>query len=64
MLFPKLPFTFHFPDLLYLPTIETSPVPELIFLGTVKDLLSFMINLSLLDLSLLFTIVLLVDANP
>ena len=51
-------------ELLSLPTIEMSPVPELIFLGTVKGLLSFVINLSLLDLSLLFTIVLLVNANP
>ncbi|KAI9438771.1 hypothetical protein H4582DRAFT_2076395 [Lactarius indigo] len=41
-----------------------SPVPETIFLGTVKGLLSFAINLSLLDLSLIFTIVLLVNANP
>jgi hypothetical protein len=55
MLFPKLPS---------LPTIEMSPVPELIFLGTIKGLLSFVINLSLLDLSLIFTIVLLVNANP
>jgi hypothetical protein len=55
MLFPKLPS---------LPTIEMSPVPELIFLGTVKGLLSFVINLSLLDLSLIFIILLLVNANP
>ena len=40
-----------------------SPVPELIFLSTVKGLLSFVINLSLLDLSLIFIIVLLVNAN-
>ncbi|KAI9450839.1 hypothetical protein BJY52DRAFT_1226961 [Lactarius psammicola] len=53
MLFPKLPF--EFPSL---PAIEMSPVPELIFLGTVKGLLSFVINLSLLDLSLIFIIVL------
>ena len=64
MLFPKLPFTFHFPELSSLPTIELSPVPEQIFLGTVKGLLSFAINLSLLDLSLIFIIVLLVNANP
>lgn len=55
MLFPKLPS---------LPAIEMSPVPELIFLGTVKGLLSFVINLSLLDLSLIFTIALLVNTNP
>ena len=55
MLFPKLPS---------LPTIEMSPVPELIFLSTVKGLLSFVINLSLLDLSLIFIIVLLVNSNP
>ena len=55
MLFPKLPS---------LPAIEMSPVPELIFLGTVKGLLSFVINLSLLDLSLIFIILLLVNANP
>ncbi|KAF8263778.1 hypothetical protein EI94DRAFT_1703742 [Lactarius quietus] len=36
----------------------------MIFLGTVKGLLSFVINLSLLDLSLIFVIVLLVNANP
>ncbi|KAN0136705.1 hypothetical protein V8E53_005475 [Lactarius tabidus] len=53
-----------FPKLQSLPTIEMSPVPELIFLGTIKGLLSFVINLSLLDLSLIFTIVLLVNANP
>ncbi|KAH9003594.1 hypothetical protein EDB86DRAFT_3073367 [Lactarius hatsudake] len=58
MLFPKLPF-----ELPSLPAIEMSPVPELIFLGTVKGLLSFVINLSLLDLSLIFIIVLLVNAN-
>ncbi|KAH9074383.1 hypothetical protein EDB83DRAFT_1958744 [Lactarius deliciosus] len=59
MPFPKLPF-----ELPSLPAIEMSPVPELIFLGTVKGLLSFVINLSLLDLSLIFIIVLLVNANP
>ncbi|KAH9057170.1 hypothetical protein EDB87DRAFT_1686576 [Lactarius vividus] len=59
MLFPKLPF-----ELPSLPAIEMSPVPEMIFLGTVKGVLSFVINLSLLDLSLIFIIVLLVNANP
>jgi len=39
-------------------------VPEQIFLGTIKGLLSFVINLSLLDASLIITIVLLVHANP
>jgi hypothetical protein len=47
-----------------LPTVEISPVPEQIFLGTVKGLLSFVINLSLLDSSLLLIIVWLVHANP
>ncbi len=47
-----------------LPTFEISPVPEQIFLGTVKGFLSFVINLSLLDTSLVITIVLLVYANP
>lgn len=55
MMLPKLPS---------LPTIEISPVPEQIFLGTVKGLLSFVINLSLLDASLIIVIVLLVHANP
>ncbi|KAH9172781.1 hypothetical protein EDB89DRAFT_861180 [Lactarius sanguifluus] len=59
MLLPKIPF-----ELPSLPAIEMSPVPELIFLGTVKGLISFVINLSLLDLSLIFIIVLLVNANP
>lgn len=54
MLFLKLPSP---------PAIGLSPVPELIFLSTVKGLLSFVINLSLLDLSLIFIIVLLVNAN-
>lgn len=64
MLSPELPFTLYFPELLSIPTIKLSPIPELIFLGTVKGLLSFVINLSLLDLSLVFIIVLLVNANP
>lgn len=55
MMLPKLPS---------LPTIEISPVPEQIFLGTVKNLLSFVINLSLLDASLIIIIVLLVHTNP
>jgi hypothetical protein len=57
MILPKLPS---------LPTlpVEISRVPEQIFLGTVKGLLSFVINLSLLDASLITTIVLLVHANP
>ena len=55
MILPKLPS---------LPTLEISPVPEQIFLGTVKGLLSFMINLSLLDTSLIILIVLLVQAHP
>jgi hypothetical protein len=52
------------PKLPSLPTFEISPVPEQIFLGTVKGFLSFVINLSLLDSSLIITIVLLVYANP
>lgn len=64
MLFLKFPFEIHLPELPSLPTIEISPLPELIFLGTVKGLLSFVINLSLLDSSLIFIIVLLVNANP
>jgi hypothetical protein len=55
MILPKLPS---------LPTLEISPVPEQMFLGTVKGLLSFVINLSLLDASLIIIIVLLVHANP
>lgn len=55
MILPKLPS---------LPTLEISPVPEQMFLGTVKGLLSFAINLSLLDASLIIIIVLLVHANP
>ena len=47
-----------------LPTFELSPVPEQIFLATVKGLLSFVVNLSFLDLSLFLAIVLLVHANP
>jgi hypothetical protein len=52
------------PKLPSLPTLEISPVPEQILLGTVKGLLSFVINLSLLDTSLIVTIILLVHANP
>ena len=55
MILPKLPS---------LPTLEISPVPEQILLGTVKGLLSFVINLSLLDASLIIIIILLVHANP
>jgi hypothetical protein len=55
MILPKLPS---------LPTIEISPMPEQIFLGTVKGLLSFVINLSMLDSSLILIIVLLVHTNP
>jgi hypothetical protein len=55
MILPKLPS---------LPTLEINPVPERIFLGTVKGLLSFVINLSLLDASLIIAIILLVQANP
>ena len=40
------------------------PIPEQIFLGTVKGLLSFATNLSLLDISLIITIILLVHVNP
>ena len=52
------------PKLPSLPTLKISPVPEQIFLGTVKGLLTFVINLSLLDTSLIIIIVLLVHANP
>ena len=62
MLIPKLPF--DIPKLASLPTFEISPVPELIFLTTVKGLLSFVINISLLDSALILTIVLLVNVNP
>ena len=55
MILPKLPS---------LPTLEISPMPEQIFLGTIKRLLSFVINLSLLDASLIIIIALLVYANP
>lgn len=51
------------PKLLSLSIPEISPVPEQIFLRTVKGLLSFVINLSLLDTSLIIIIVLLVHAN-
>ena len=52
------------PKLRSLPTLEINPVPERIFLGTVKGLLSFVINLSFLDASLIIAIILLVQANP
>jgi hypothetical protein len=52
------------PKLPSLPTFEISPVPEQIFPCTVKGSLSFVISLSLLDSSLIITIVLLVYANP
>ncbi|KAI0252566.1 hypothetical protein BJV78DRAFT_1352366 [Lactifluus subvellereus] len=55
---------FNIPKLPSLPTFEISPVPELIFLTTVKGLLSFVINLSLLDSALILTIILLVNVNP
>lgn len=55
MIIPKLPS---------LPKIEISPVPEQIFLSTVKGVLSFVIHLSLLDSSLIAIIILLVNANP
>jgi len=55
MILPKLPS---------LPTFEINPVPEQIFLGTIKGLLSFLINLSILDSSLIIIIVLLVHTNP
>jgi hypothetical protein len=55
MILPKLPS---------LPTLVISPVPEQIFLGTIKGLLSFVINLSLLDASLIIIIAILVHANP
>ncbi|KAI0285667.1 hypothetical protein BC826DRAFT_972880 [Russula brevipes] len=65
MIIPKLPFNIpKLPSLPSLPTIEISPVPELIFLTTVKGLLSFVINLSLLDSSLILIIILLVNTNP
>ena len=62
MIIPKFPI--NIPTLPSLPTIEISPVPELIFLSTVKGILSFVINLSLLDTSLILVIILLVNANP
>jgi len=62
MIIPKLPI--NIPQLPSLPTIEISPVPELIFLSTVKGALSFVINLSLLDASLILIIIWLVNANP
>ncbi|KAH9953169.1 hypothetical protein BC827DRAFT_1273753 [Russula dissimulans] len=64
MIIPNLPFAFNIPKLPSPPTFEISPVPELIFLRTVKGLLSFVINLSLLDSSLILIIVLLVNAHP
>jgi len=71
---PRLAITSAYPSLLLpaysdmlfllsLPAVGMSPVPELIFLRTIKGLLSFVINLSLLDLALIFIIVLLVNAN-
>jgi len=62
MIIPNLPF--DIPKLHSPPTFEISPVPEQIFLRTVKGLLSFAINLSLLDSSLVLIIILLVNANP
>jgi len=62
MIIPNLPF--DIPKLPSPPTFEISPVPELIFLTTVKGLLSFVIDLSLLDSSLILIIILLVNANP
>jgi len=62
MIIPNLPF--DIPKLPSPPTFEISPVPEQIFLRTVKGLLSFAINLSLLDSSLVLIIILLVNANP
>jgi len=52
------------PELPSLPTYEISPLPEHIFLATVKGLLSYVVNLSLLDFSLLIVIVVLVHTNP
>ena len=62
MIIPKFPI--NIPKLPSLPEIELSPIPELIFLRTVKGALSFVFNLSLLDLSLILIITLLVNANP
>lgn len=62
MIIPKLPI--NIPQLPSLPQIEISPVPELIFLTTVKGALSFVINLSLLDASLILIIIWLANANP
>jgi hypothetical protein len=62
MVISKLPI--DIPKLPSLPEIELSPLPELIFLGTVKGAISFVFNLSLLDLSLILVIILLVNVNP
>jgi hypothetical protein len=62
MMIPKLPV--NIPQLPSLPTIKISPVPELIFLSTIKGVLSFVINLSLLDMFLILIIIILVNANP
>jgi len=62
MIIPKLPI--NIPKLPSLPEIELSPIPELIFLSTVKGAISFVFNLSLLDLSLILIIILLVNVNP
>ena len=64
MLIPNLKLHFDIPKLPSPPTFEISPVPELIFLRTVKGLLSFLINVSLLDSSLTLTIILLINFNP
>jgi hypothetical protein len=47
-----------------LPTYEISPLPERIFLATIKGILSYVINLSLLDFSLFLVVVILVHTNP
>jgi len=62
MIIPELPI--DIPNLPSLPEIELSPIPELIFLSTVKGAISFVFNLSLLDLSLILIIILLVNTNP
>ncbi|KAH9968551.1 hypothetical protein BGW80DRAFT_657897 [Lactifluus volemus] len=64
MLIPNLKPRFDIPKLPSHLTFEISPVPELIFLRTVKGLLSFLINLSLLDSSLILTIIFLINFNP
>lgn len=47
-----------------LPTYKISPLPEQIFLATIKGLLSYVVHLSLLDFSLFIVIVVLVHTNP